>query len=123
MTGTQPPLPPIPDPQRGIAPIQGQVVPSYAPAPPVNGLAVASLVLGIVSLACSQCITAIPGVILGHVALKQIRESRSRQGGHGLAIGGLVTGYISLGIVVVVALVYAVIILVAVFGAAVAHAG
>ncbi|HUU11359.1 MAG TPA: hypothetical protein VM431_12605 [Phycisphaerae bacterium] len=72
MTQIQPPLPPVPDPQRGMAPIQGQVVPSYAPAPPVNGLAVASLVLGIV---------------------------------------------------VVVALVYAVIILMAVFGAAVAHAG
>ena len=106
------PLPPVPSPGQG--PLQ------VYPAPPqTNGMAIASLVLGIVSLACSQCITAIPGVIFGHIALKQIRESRGTQGGRGLAIGGLVTGYISLGIVAAVVVIYALIALLAFLGVAV----
>jgi len=108
MTETDPSLPLIPSPGQGPPPLY--------PAPQTNGLAIASLVLGIVSLACSQCITAIPGVIFGHIALKQIRESRGTQGGRGLAIGGLVTGYISLGTVVIV---YAIIALVVFLGVAV----
>jgi len=79
--------------------------PGY-PAPPFvprqNGLAVACLVLGIISLACSQCITAIPGVILGHVALRQIRDSRGADTGRGMAISGLVCGYISIGVTLLV---------------------
>jgi len=109
MTQTDPPLPPVPSTGQGPPPF-------YPAAPQTNGMAIASLVLGIVSLACSQCITAIPGVIFGHIALKQIRESGGTQGGRGLAIGGLVTGYISLGIVVIV---YAIIALVVFLGVAV----
>ena len=111
MTQTDPPLPLIPSP--------GQGPPPFYPAPQTNGMAIASFVLGIVSLACSQCITAIPGVIFGHIALKQIRESGGTQGGRGLAIGGLVTGYISLGIVAAVVIVYAIIALVVFLGVAV----
>ena len=106
MTQTTPALPPLPG---------GGYVP---PAPPqTNGLAVASLVLGIISLACSQCLTAIPGIIFGHIALGQIRRSGGTQGGRGLAIGGLVTGYISVGIVLLIAVVYAAIVLLGIGGA------
>jgi len=38
--------------------------------------------------------TGIPGVICGHTALSRIRKSGGRLGGEGLAIAGLVTGYI-----------------------------
>ena len=109
MTQTDKPLPLVPSP--GPPPVY--------PAAQTNGMAVASLVLGIVSLACSQCITAIPGVIFGHIALKQIRESGGTQTGRGLAIAGLVTGYVSLGILVVVVIVYAIIMLLALLGVAV----
>jgi len=112
MTETGPPLPLIPSPGQGPPPL-------YPAPPPTNGLAVASLVLGIVSLACSQCITAIPGVILGHIALKQIRASGGTQGGRGLAIAGLVTGYVSLGIAAVVVFVWVAFILLMCLGAAV----
>ena len=111
MTETNAPLAPVPSP--------GQGPPPPYPAPQTNGLAVASLVLGIVSLACSQCITAIPGVIFGHIALKQIRESGGVQTGQGLAIAGLVTGYISLGLAAALLLVWAVIVLLTVLGMAV----
>lgn len=96
---TPPPAVPAPSPPSGYPP---------PPATPQqNGLAVASLVLGIVSLACSQCLTAVPGVILGHIALRQIRASRGTQTGQGLAIGGLVCGYIAIGVTVLLVLVYA----------------
>ena len=93
MTQTDPPLPLIPSP--------GQDLPPLYPAPQTNGLAIASLVLGIVSLACSVHIAAIPGVLFGHIALKEIRNSRGTQAGQGMAIAGLVTGYIALGMLAI----------------------
>lgn len=54
-----------------------------------SGLAVASLVLGILWLGWIGSILA---VIFGHVALRSIR--RGGQRGHGLAVAGLVLGYI-----------------------------
>lgn len=60
---------------------------SSAPLPRTNGLAIATLVLGI-------CGFAIIPIILGHVALAQIRTRH--EGGSGLAIAGLVLGYLAL---------------------------
>ncbi|MEO3790048.1 DUF4190 domain-containing protein [Nonomuraea sp. B10E15] len=57
-----------------------------------NGMAVASLVLGIIGLVFCG-LTSIPGVILGHVALSRIK--RTGEEGSGMAIGGLVTSYIT----------------------------
>jgi hypothetical protein len=61
-----------------------------------NGLAVASLVLGILWL---FWIGSILAVIFGHVALNQIKaqEGPSRPEGKGLAIAGLVLGYVGVG--------------------------
>jgi len=64
--------------------------PMYQPAPRTNGFAIASFV-------CSLFIN-ILGIIFGHVALSQIK--RTNEGGQGLAIAGLIIGYISLGIVI-----------------------
>ena len=88
---------------------QGYPPPPFVPRQ--NGLAVASLVLGIISLACSQCITAVPGVVLGHIALRQIRASRGAETGEGMAIGGLVCGYISIGVTLLIGMVYVLILL------------
>jgi hypothetical protein len=55
-----------------------------------NGMAIASLVLSLLSLACG--ITWILGIIFGHVALGQIK--RTGEGGKGLAVAGLVVGYL-----------------------------
>jgi hypothetical protein len=57
-----------------------------------NGMAVASLVLGIIGLIFCG-ITSIPGVILGHIALNRIK--RTGEEGSGMAVGGLVTSYIT----------------------------
>ena len=64
--------------------------------PKTSGLAVWSLVLGILSLVCFSIFTAIPGVICGHVALSRIKRSAGAIAGNGLAIGGLVTGYLGI---------------------------
>ena len=68
--------------------------PYAALTPPQNsGLAITSLVLGCLGfLTCG--LTAIPAVICGHIALSQIGKSAGRLTGGGLAIGGLVTGYL-----------------------------
>ncbi|QYC40743.1 hypothetical protein Nocox_15640 [Nonomuraea coxensis DSM 45129] len=68
--------------------------PYGAPPPPprpTNGMAVASLVLGIVGM-ISCGLTSIIGVILGHIALARIK--RSGEEGQGMAVAGLVTSYV-----------------------------
>ncbi|MFT8637035.1 MAG: DUF4190 domain-containing protein [Pseudoclavibacter sp.] len=70
---------------------------SRYPAPePTNGLAVAALVCGILGFFTG--LSAIAAVVCGHMALSQLR--RSGGGGRGMAIAGLVTGYVVLGSVV-----------------------
>jgi len=72
------------------------LAPPYAPYPPAvvypttNGLAVASLVAGFLWLGWFGSILA---VIFGHMALGQINRSGGRETGSGLAIAGLVLGY------------------------------
>ena len=58
-----------------------------------NPLAIASLVVGFV---WAMWLGSIAAIVFGHIALRQIRESRGRQTGKGLAIGGLALGYFGL---------------------------
>lgn len=74
-----------------IPPLPG--VPSQ---PKTSPLAIWSLVLGILSITCFSIFAAIPGVICGHKALSRIDKARGALGGRGLAIGGLVAGYIGI---------------------------
>ena len=69
---------------------------SNAAQPKTSGLAIWCLVLGILSLACFSIFAAIPGVICGHKALSRIKYSGGRISGQGLAIAGLVTGYLGI---------------------------
>lgn len=62
---------------------------------PTNGLAIASLVLGILWI---YWVGSVLAVIFGHIALSQIR--RRQDGGHGMAIAGVVLGYIGIGVLV-----------------------
>lgn len=69
--------------------------PAYLP-PANSGFATASLILGVSGFFC--LITSIPAIICGHIARKQIKESRGRIGGDGMALAGLITGYLGLAI-------------------------
>src|SRR4029453_8092940 len=63
---------------------------AYGPQTRTNGLAIASLVCSLAGLV--TCISAPVGVVLGHVAKRQIRETGEQ--GEGLANAGLWVGYI-----------------------------
>lgn len=88
---------------------------AYAAAPANNGLAVASLVLGIAGIFVIPFIGSIAAVIMGHIARKQIRERG--EGGDGMAVGGLVTGYLGVAIWLAV-IVFAIVLPIFVFATA-----
>ena len=71
--------------------------PGFVPVSSTNGLAIASLVLGILWL---FWLGSLVGLILGLVALKQIKNRN--QGGRGIAIAGVVLGIVGLVLFVVV---------------------
>ena len=68
--------------------------------PKTSTLAIWSLVLGISSLVgsllCLGLLAAIPGVICAHKAISGIKKSNGLLSGEGMAIGGMITGYISI---------------------------
>ncbi len=68
-----------------------------------NGFAVASLVLGV--LFC-LVVTGILAVIFGNVALGRIEASNGTEKGRGLAIAGIVLGWIGISLLAIAALVW-----------------
>jgi len=72
--------------------------PGYPPQAPTSNLAIASLVCGIVSLffCYLSAIPGIPAVICGHLALSAMRNSLYPVSGRGMAIAGLVLGYLGI---------------------------
>jgi len=60
-----------------------------------SGLAVTSLVLGVLSLVCFGILTGVPAIICGHIARDRARRLPAQYGGAGLALAGLVLGYIA----------------------------
>ncbi|MBX7255138.1 MAG: DUF4190 domain-containing protein [Candidatus Hydrogenedentes bacterium] len=72
-----------------------------APDAPNDGMAIASLVLGICSYLCTGPLCSVPGIITGVVSLSRIRKSRPKLRGEGLAIGGIVLSGVNLALCVV----------------------
>lgn len=63
--------------------------------PPTSASAVGSLVFGILGVLGGWCIFGIPcliAVILGHLALRETRNDQ--MGGHGMAVTGVILGYL-----------------------------
>lgn len=86
----------------GGAPVPGAV---YPPVSPTSGLAIASLVCGILGVVamCAYVggLFGLPAVICGHLALGRIRQSAFDPlplQGRGMAIAGLITGYIAMAL-------------------------
>jgi hypothetical protein len=63
---------------------------------PAASLAVVSLVCGVLSLSVIPLLPALPAIVCGHLARGQIRRSAGTLGGEGAALGGLITGYLSI---------------------------
>jgi type IV pilus assembly protein PilA len=100
---SQPPVAPAATPAADPPAIPGatvssipQMPPGFVAPPTTSAKAVASLILGFLFFAFPAAIAAI---VLGHLALLDIRKSAGRLTGQGIAIGGLVLGY--LGIVMI----------------------
>ncbi len=67
-----------------------------------KGMAISSLVLGILSMVCLGFLTGIPAIIVGHIAHGRARKLPQQYGGAGLAIAGFVMGYVSLLVTLVI---------------------
>jgi hypothetical protein len=102
-----PPEQPYYGPQLPYPPYQ-QPYPPYAPypaAPPTNGLAIAALVCGVGGFVIG--LSFIPAIVCGHLARRQIRQT-GEQGG-GLALAGLILGYVGTALFIAVIAVFIVI--------------
>lgn len=101
--GAYPPPPPTQQPAGYAQPYSAQYAQPYAPSPgyapvgPTSGMAIASLV-------CSLLGIGLVGVILGHLALNEINKSNGYTQGRGLAIAGLIIGYLQIAAAVIVIL-------------------
>lgn len=101
--------------------------PGYAPAPgyaqapataPTNTMAIVSMISSIIGWFAfgSLCIV---GVILGHISLKQLKTSG--EGGRGMALTGLIMGYIGIAGWVIGLIIFFIVLGIA--GASIAAAG
>jgi type II secretory pathway pseudopilin PulG len=62
------------------------------------------MVLGISSVVlCLSFLAGIPAIILGHLSLSRIKKSMGRLKGEGMALTGLILGYISLPFILIIA--------------------
>jgi len=75
----------------------GAAQPAWSGPQESSGKATASMVCGILFFLWP--FTAIAAVILGHIALSEIKKSAGRLAGHGMAMAGLILGYIGVAFV------------------------
>ena len=73
-------------------PTLGQPYSNITP-PQTSGAAIVSLVLGCAAF-ITVGFTAIPAVVFGHIALHRIGKSAGRLTGSGMAVAGLILGYL-----------------------------
>ncbi|MEO6846530.1 MAG: DUF4190 domain-containing protein [Chthoniobacterales bacterium] len=66
-----------------------------------SGLAITSLILGILSVTCCGLFTGVAAIICGHIAHSKIGRSAGELKGKRLAIAGFVLGYVSIVITII----------------------
>src|ERR1700719_3882510 len=76
-----------------------QIIPSSPVVPPTAPrtalLAIVSLVLAVLSFACIPIVAVIPAIVCGHIAWSKISKSGGALQGKGIAIAGLIVGYLA----------------------------
>jgi hypothetical protein len=101
-SGTLPPPPSVAPPPPPPPPAAwGTYAGPYGAAPPTrtNGFAIASMVLGILWI---YWIGSILALVFGYIAKNQIDNSRGSQSGRGMAIAGIVLGWVGIAAIVLV---------------------
>ena len=82
----------------------GAIPPQYAGTPQTSGKAIGSLICGIINIFPLFIVA----VILGHLALSDIKKSAGGLGGRGLAIAGLVLGYLGVVFIPIILIIAAI---------------
>ncbi len=77
-----------------------------APSVPTSGMAIASLVLGIGGLTVLPLLGSILAIILGYMARSDIRQRPYEVSGEGIAMAGIVLGWIAVGLAVLSVVVF-----------------
>lgn len=85
-----------------------QIPKTYAVPEQTDGKAVASLVCGILAIFPLGLLAGIPAIILGHLSKSEIRRSLGKLKGEGMALAGLIMGYISLAFIPVILIIAAI---------------
>ena len=89
----------------GLPPLTPMAAPGPVTLARTSGLAIASLVFGLLFLFFPMSIVAI---VFGHISLSQIKKSAGRLGGKGLAIAGLVLGYFGIAMIPLILIIAAI---------------
>lgn len=91
--------------------VHALAVPFAGQRVPLDALAVISLVLGCLGIiGCGGPILSLPGVVCGHIARRRTKGETLPSSNGGLALAGLIVGYIGLVLSLVVIVFYAVVI-------------
>jgi type IV pilus assembly protein PilA len=83
----------IPAPMVGRSSLSPATSATYTGPQETSGKATASLICGIAAYVILPFLAAIPAIVLGHLALSDIKKKAGQLKGNGLAIAGMVMGY------------------------------
>ena len=98
---------PMPPPLPSLAQIPSPAAPVYRapPARPTCTTAVVSLIAGLLGWLMLPLIGPIVAIITGHMARGEIRRSNGSLDGDGLAIAGLILGYLQIALIAILVLI------------------
>ena len=83
--------------QQPQSPPPAHQYPGWVPPPPTPGQAYASMILGIVGLVLCPLLPSILALIFGYQAKGQIDRSAGRLAGRGIALTGIILGWVAIG--------------------------
>ena len=92
-------------------PYPPQGYPGYPLSQRTNGMAIAAMICGIAQFFGFWLLGTIPAVVLGHIARRQIRQTGEQ--GAGMALAGLILGYVGLGLSVIAVILIALLVVAA----------
>jgi len=82
----------------------GAIPSPYVGTPQTSGKAIGSLICGIINIFPLSVVA----IILGHLSLSEIKKSAGRLGGRGLAIAGLILGYLGVVFIPIILIIAAI---------------
>lgn len=72
---------------------------------PTDGMAIASLIMGIGGFLLCPLVLGVLAVIFGYIGKRNIEESAGALGGESFAVGGIILGWINIGLTALVILI------------------